>query len=201
MMDYLGDIIDLSHPIEAGMPVYPDDAPISLAQSRFYCRDHYNAYTLRAGMHAGTHVDAPMHLLPGDTRFVCELPLARFCGPGFLLCGLDDPRDIPPDHCILIHTGHDARYGQPDYYSGQPQISMALCERILSARPRCVGMDMPSPDLPPFAVHKRLLSAGVPLVENLTNLSALRGKTFTFIALPLRIRAEGSLVRAAACIR
>lgn len=200
MMNFAGNIIDLSHPIEAGMPVYPGDDPIVLAQSRFYGRDHYNAFTLRAGMHAGTHVDAPMHLLPDDARMILQLPLERFCGPGFLLDGLEDPRDIPPDRCVLILTGHDARYGQPDYFSLQPQLSMALCERILSARPRCIGLDMPSPDLPPFAVHKRLLAAGVPIVENLTHLSALRGKAFSFIALPLRIRAEASLVRAVACI-
>ena len=57
---------------------------------------------------------------------------------------------------------------------------------------------MASPDLPPLAVHKRLLAAGVPMVENLTNLAALRGRRFDFAALPLKISAEASLVRAVA---
>ena len=46
--------------------------------------------------------------------------------------------------------------------------------------------------------HKRLLAAGIPMVENLTNLAALRGRRFDFAALPLKISAEASLVRAAA---
>lgn len=173
-------IIDLSHRICDGMPVYPGDVQTRLVQERFLSRDYYNGYTLHTALHAGTHVDAPMHLLDKDQRPIAELPLERFCGPGFLLDGLDDPREIPPDCCVLIHTGHDARYGQPDYFTSQPQISPALCERILAARPRCLGVDMASPDLPPLAVHKRLLAAGVPIVENLTNLAALRGRRFRF---------------------
>ena len=50
-------------------------------------------------------------------------------------------------------------------------------------------------------MHKRLLAAGVPMVENLTNLAALRGRRFDFAALPLKISAEASLVRAVAWLR
>ncbi len=193
-------LIDLSHPIEAGMPVYPGDVPTNLVPERFLRQDGYNAYTLHSAMHAGTHVDAPMHLL-AESGFVSDLPLQRFCGPGFLLEGLNDPREIPQSSCVLIHTGYDAHYGQADYYTAQPEMDMPLCERILAAHPRCVGLDMASPDLPPFAVHKRLLAAGVPIVENLTNLAALRGLSFDFFAFPLKIHAEASLVRAAALVR
>ena len=193
-------LIDLSQPIEAGMPVYPGDVPTFLAQERFLQQDGYNAYTLHSAMHAGTHVDAPMHLL-AEGGFISELPLHRFCGPGFLLESLDDPREISQDCCVLIRTGHDTHYGQADYYTAQPEIGAALCERILAAHPRCIGLDMASPDLPPFAVHKRLLEAGVPIVENLTSLSSLRGLSFDFFAFPLKIQAEASLVRAAALVR
>ena len=193
-------IIDLSHPIASGMPVYPGDVGTTLTQERFLARDHYTSYTLHTALHAGTHVDAPLHLLSQDTRFIAELPLERFCGPGFLLDGLDDPREIPPDCCVLVYTGQDARYGQADYFTSQPQIDAQLCQRILDAHPRCLGIDMASPDLPPFAVHKRLLAAGIPIVENLTSLAALRGHSFDFAALPLKIHAEASLVRAVAWV-
>lgn len=192
-------LIDLSHPIFAGMPVFPGDCAVEIAQRRFLEKDHYNAFEVRTGMHAGTHADAPTHLVE-DTRLISQWPLERFCGEGFLLCGMADSRDIPPDRCILICTGHDRTFGQASYFTEFPQMDEALCERILAARPRCIGLDTPSPDRAPYRVHRRILSAGVPIIENLTGLSALQGRAFMFMALPLRIDAEASLVRAAACI-
>ena len=74
-------IIDLSHRICDGMPVYPGDVQTRLVQERFLSRDYYNGYTLHTALHAGTHVDAPIHLLDKDQRPIAELPLERFCGP------------------------------------------------------------------------------------------------------------------------
>ena len=130
-------IIDLSHRICDVMPVYPGDVQTRLVQEHFLSRDYYNGYTLHTALHAGTHVDAPMHLLDKDQRPIAQLPLERFCGPGFLLDGLDDPREIPPDCCVLIHTGHDARYGQPDYFTSSrrlaPRCASAYWPRVRAA--------------------------------------------------------------------
>ena len=57
-----GGLIDLSQVIEDKMPIYPGDKGTNLFQSEFLSIDKYNNHRLETGMHAGTHIDAPMHL-------------------------------------------------------------------------------------------------------------------------------------------
>ena len=58
-------------------------------------------------------------------------------------------------------------------------------------------MDMPDPDYPPYKYHKKFLKAGILILENLTNLQNLIGiDDFEVLALPLKIHAEASFVRA-----
>jgi kynurenine formamidase len=69
----------------------------------------------------------------------------------------------------------------------------------VAAGVKLVGVDMPSPDHVPFPVHRRLLSAGVCIVENLRGLDRLLHKAaIRFYAFPLAIRADSSPVRAVA---
>jgi kynurenine formamidase len=195
-------LIDLSRPIYSGMPVYPGDEPFLISRCREYARDGYNAYGISAGLHAGTHADAPMHLTE-DTRTIDQWPLDSFCGPGVLLNGVMPPdaaTDILAGAAILICTGMDRLYGMPAYYAEHPVLPEALCRLLIARGARIVGMDMPSPDYAPFPMHKLLLSAGIMIVENLTNLDKLKGKAFMFYAFPLRVAAEASPVRAVAQI-
>ena len=194
-------IVDLSRPYFAGMPVYPGDPSVELTEEKQAARDGYTAYFLRAGLHAGTHLDAPLHMIAGGEG-ISTLPLSRFMAPGVLLSDTRTPpaREIPLGAAVLIETGMDGLYGDAAYYTRHPVISGALCEYLVERRAALVGLDAPSPDRYPFPVHRRLLGAGIPLLENLTNLAALRGKAFTLIALPLPIAAEASPVRAAALV-
>jgi arylformamidase len=59
---------------------------------------------------------------------------------------------------------------------------------------------MASPDHEPFNVHKILLSAGVLIIENLTNLDELSGKEFTVYALPVKLQIDGAPARVIAQI-
>ena len=194
-------IVDLSRPYHGGMPSYPGDPKVELTEIRTAQRDGYTAYLLHAGLHAGTHIDAPLHMLGGGER-MDALPLSRFIAPGVLLtdCQRVPAKDIPLGAAVLIETGADALYGQPEYYTAHPAIGEALCGYLIERKAALVGFDAPSPDHYPFPAHQRLLGAGIPILENLTNLSALRGRAFTLVALPLSISAEASPVRAVALI-
>lgn len=195
-------LIDLTRPIGQGMPVYPGDEAVLLQPVRTLERDHYTAYFWQTSLHAGTHVDAPMHLLKGGCG-IHEMPLDRFFAPGVLLKnGTDLPaRDIPLGAAVLIDLGMEDRYGTEAYYSAHPQISDALCDYLIERKAALVGVNAPSPDFPPFPVHKKLLAAGIPILENLMNLPLLAGKKFMLMAMPLPLAAEGSPVRAAAWIQ
>lgn len=73
--------IDLAHLLNSETPPYPGDPRPVLRQTRMLERDGYNAYELHTGLHAGTHVDLPMHLLD-DPRTADRFAPELFCGRG-----------------------------------------------------------------------------------------------------------------------
>ncbi len=200
-------LVDLSHNIESGMPVYPGDDVPELVQTRWLAQDHHNNHRLQISMHVGTHLDGPMHMLASE-QYVSELPLASFIGPGCVLDVRNQPlirwqpsyeQLVPTGSIVLLHTGHDRWYGSERYFEEHPVVDPAFCEFLVAKQIKLLGMDLPSPDQPPFPVHKRLLVAGIYILENLTNLDQLLSwLSFEVIALPLKLKADGSPVRAIA---
>lgn len=201
-------ILDLSHRLSPKTAPYPGgDAPPVFEHTHVLERDKFNAWTVSLGMHLGTHVDVPMHLVQDD-RWVADFDLSDFCGQGQLIWLPDLPAKAPitpqmlgdiKAPVVLIATGWD-RYleAEPGRYFGEhPSLTLEAAEHLMGSGVRLLGLDSPSPDHVPFAAHRALLRQGVPIVENLRGLSALRGvPRFTFFAPPLKIEAEASLVRA-----
>lgn len=200
-------LIDLSHTIEDGMPVYPMDAKTTVSQCARLDLDGYNNHYLQTGMHAGTHIDAPMHLTDCKS-FIGEAPLAPFMGCGCLIDARNQPvikllkgyeSKIPTGSIVLLYTGHDRFYGTTSYYENHPVVSLELCELLIRKGISMLGLDCPSPDNFPFPIHKRLLENGIFVLENLTNLDKLLNvKRFEVIAFPLKIKADSSPVRTVA---
>lgn len=201
--------IDLSHEIDNGIPVYPGDIEVSLLKEKSIRNDQYTAYSLSTGLHAGTHIDCPMHLLESE-RTMAEYPLERFIGKG---CLVDARRENEIDYkaeydvkickgdIVLIFTGTDEYYGDEYYYSKHPLVTEKLSRFLVSREIKMLGVDMPSPDFSPFPVHKLLLSNGIFILENLTNLKQLLFlEHFEVFAAPLKICAEASLTRAFAIV-
>jgi kynurenine formamidase len=202
-------IIDLSHKLCEDTPVYPGDVKTGLTLARTLGANGCNAYLLRTGLHTGTHIDMPMHMLD-DPMTAADFPPQRFIGPGVLLDARgDNPVCIKPEcenavteGCIvLLYTGFEGRFTEPDYYTGYPEVSIAFAEFLIKKKVKMLGLDAPSPDYAPFAVHKLLLSNGVFILENLINLDSLADVgSFTVYAPPLKLAAEASPVRALAVV-
>lgn len=197
--------IDISHRLGEGTPVYPGDEALTLTMDKSLDADHFTSYILRSGMHTGTHIDVPMHLVE-DERMACDFSVDCFIGEGVLL-DVRRQREIDmneryeqlvvPGSVVLLYTGHDRYFGEPSYFSNHPYVSERLGAFLLSQNIKMLGMDTPSPDYMPHTLHKAFLRSDICMLENLTNLGALLGaKRFEVIALPLKIAAEGSLVRA-----
>jgi kynurenine formamidase len=201
--------IDLTQTMEDQMPVYPGDDSVSLKQIKFLQRDKYNNHRLETGMHVGTHLDGPMHLTESKT-YISELPLESFAGEG---CILDVRKEqiitykpvyeelIPEEGIVLFYTGLDEIYGTEDYYEHHPTVSVELANLLINKHIKLVGMDMPSPDQYPFEIHKLLLTKGILIIENLTNLKelSLRSK-FEIMAFPPKLKTDGAMVRVVAKI-
>ncbi|EFM10237.1 cyclase family protein [Paenibacillus curdlanolyticus YK9] len=203
-------LIELSHPIVNGLPVFPGDTETELTQSKFYRIDGYSNHQLSINMHAGTHIDGPMHLLDCST-YLNEFPLETFIGDG---CLLDVSREsvidykaeyeelISPQQIVILHTGHSRLFGQPSYFTDYPVLTVEFAKLLVRKNVKMVGMDMPSPDKYPFEVHQHLFQHNILLIENLTNVEQLRDiPSFEIIALPLNIRADSSMARVIARVK
>ena len=104
---------------------------------------------------------------------------------------------------VLLRTGSDALFlSDPDRYFGEhPVLAPQFADRLAACGVRMLGMDLPSPDRPPHALHKALLGAGILLLENLTGLEKIgRERGFFVLALPLKLAAEAIPVRAVAVL-
>ena len=72
---------DVSVPIYAGMVHFPDNPSIEIETITHVDRgDLCTVSALTMGSHTGTHIDAPIHFLPGGTGAE-QVPLENLIGP------------------------------------------------------------------------------------------------------------------------
>jgi kynurenine formamidase len=202
-------LIDLSHPIIDHILVYPGDEPARLEKINDFAQDGFNNFRFTSGMHAGTHIDGPMHMTKSG-RFIDEFLLERFIGVGCFLnavgikiisCTPEFTSAILPESIVLIYTGFGNKFGSEEYYRDHPVISIELAQFLVQQRIKIVCLDTPSPDKHPHDIHTYLLKNSVLIAENLTGMEKLLSvKKFEIIAFPLRIHADSSPARIVARI-
>jgi kynurenine formamidase len=202
-------LIDLSWEIYQGMPVYPGDIEVELENDKKLESDDYENHNLKMGMHAGTHLDLPAHMIKSD-YYVSEVKLDSLCGKAKLIYAAGEELIrykkeydslIEKDDRVLIYTGFAEKYGSRDYYKEHPMIGQELAHFLIDRKIKMLGFDMPSPDSFPYQIHKLLFENDIFILENLTNLDKLLGyKSFELLVFPLKIRAEAAPVRAAALL-
>ncbi len=204
-------LIDLSHRITDGMITYPGlPAPeIGTHLSREAAEDLYGpGITFHIGLltlctNTGTYIDVPFHRY-ADGHDLADLALEQVAGlPGVAL----DRRGIEmieitkgdlagrADHAVLVRTDHSQHFGSDRYFEAHPHLSAASAEALVAAGVACVGIDSLNIDGTTTGerpVHSILLRAGIPIVEHLTNLSALPEHGFTFTAVPPKIEGAGT---------
>ncbi len=203
-------VLDLSHPVSPGMPVWPGDPAVAAAPYATMDSHGYAALAWSLPGHAGTHLDAPAHALaPGAD--LASLPLSRCLGSARVadVSGLDEiaaadlPQDLSGLAFLLLRSGHDRFWGAPAYYEQFPRLAPDAAHFLAASGLVGLGLDWPSPDGPGSAdlpAHKILLAAGLVIVENLRGLDRPAGD-FLFLALPLALAGgDGCPVRAGALL-
>ncbi|MEV4112004.1 cyclase family protein [Nonomuraea sp. NPDC049695] len=208
------ELIDLSVPIETGMPVYPGDPEVSVGPALTVARDGVNVLGLHLGSQSGTHVDAPFHI-DDSLPTLDELPLSRFCGPAVVV----DVRGLAPRSpigaalfqdvtapIVLVATGWSASWGT-EVYGTHPYLTEEAAALLVERGVRTVGIDALSVDPTPaedFPAHRVLCGAHAVIAENLTGLDRLldaqaRGRPIEVSLFPIRLPgADGAPVRAVA---
>ena len=201
--------IDLTQTIRHGMPVFPGEKEPSVLRDILPEEVAYVTYRLESNMHTGTHIDAPFHAKSGNIS-IDTYPVDLFAGPAAVIdVSGKNVIAMQPGwekifeefKIILFHTGYSKNWGLANYYTDYPVFENSIAEALVKYNVRIAGFDSPSPDKAPFAFHSVYLKEGRFLVENLTNLGALSGQEQVhFMAFPLKIEAEASLIRAVGVI-
>ncbi len=187
-------LIDVTLRISEQLPVWPGDPPVHVTR---VSDDLPMLSGLSMSCHAGTHVDAPAHFLPGGAG-VDVLPLDVLVGPAWvvrlvgqapltasMLAGAAIPTGTVR---LLIRSDNSERVVgafDPDFVALAPDAAAWLLDHGI----RLVGIDGPSIeayDAPGDPVHRALLAAGVIIVENLA-LAGVAPGAYDLTCLPLRI--------------
>jgi kynurenine formamidase len=175
------------------------------------------------GTHNSTHLDAPYHynsVIAGSRApTIDELPLEWFFAPGVVcdFTGKEDGQTITAEEVeeslltaqhslregdiVLIHTGRDAYYAEPDYIFRGPGVSAEATRWLYDRGVRVMGIDAWGWDRPLnmqakdaldkddqgifWAAHQADLAYSQ--IERLFNLAALPPTGFTVACFPLRI--------------
>ena len=209
-------VIDLTHTIESGMPVYPGTEPPILEPANTYDRDGFRETKISMYSHTGTHMDPPAHLFR-DKETLDAFPPEQFIGKALVIdcTSLKEGEPITMDHLsrygtkaetadfLLFYLGWDARWGSEAYFGDYPCIDDSVLEYILEGSYKGIGFDVIGLD--PIADgnltrHKKLFQTrDIINIENLCNLGLCGNELFWFSCFPLKIRdCDGSPIRAVA---
>ena len=192
-------IIDVSVPVSSRLPTWPGDPRVSLTLASSIARgDAANVSRLEAGVHTGTHVDAPVHFVEGSTG-IDVIPVETLVG----LClvveadppGLDlRPEDLPdtPHSRVLFKTRNSAHWarGDTEFDTEFVAVGLELARRLVADRKLLVGVDYLSVESfhAPFEhpVHHTLLEARIVVLEGL-DLSRVEPGEYELYCLPLKL--------------
>lgn len=228
MTDHGHRLVELSHPIRAGMITYPGlPAPTitpyltrSDSMARYAPGTEFAMDTITLLGNTGTYLDSPWHRF-ADGADLAALPLDRLADlPAVVLRIVGTPaRRVDADllhvdllqaagdvrgAAVLIHSGDDARFGTPEYAQRAAFLSRDGAQWLVDQGAALVGIDAVNIDDATDGTrpaHTLLLQAGIPVVEHLTGLAQLPLRGARFTAAPPMVAEFGTFpVRAFAAI-
>ena len=214
--------VDLSHTIEDGMITYKGlPAPIICDHlSRKQSRELYAPGTeFQIGKidmvgNTGTYLDTPYHR-HADGYDLAQLELDRVSNVAGVVVRIEGSsvREIDwtafastevRGRAVLVHTGWDRHWRTDQYFEGHPFLTAAAATYLRDKGATLVGIDSFNIDDVSDGerpVHTILLSAGIPIVEHMTQLNQLPMSAFSFWAVPPKISGMGTFpVRAHAML-
>jgi arylformamidase len=217
-------IVDLSHRI-----VFPHWRwkPERVVTSSHADGDLFTSSRIQMPLHGFTHVDAPLHFLPG-AEAISDLPLDRWAGEaavvdlshrgadeGITAADLDqNGGHIRAGDIVLLRTDWDQKedIGRREFWTRAPYTTREAAEWLAVRGVKAVGYDYPpdpslriNPEHPGtiarehHVTHDVFFPRGIAVIEYLANLRDIGQPRTLFLALPLKVDGgDGSPVRAVA---
>jgi arylformamidase len=200
--------IDVAVPLRSGMVHWPGDPEVRISRSLdLAAGDTCVVSHLAMSVHTGTHIDAPLHYLPGGAsldRMAPEAGIGRArvieAAAGREIAAEDLRRfRLRRGERVLLKTSNSERCWESDaFVADYVHIGVEAARFVAGRGIRLLGIDYLSVGAPGELgdeVHRILLRAGVWIVEGL-DLSRVRAGAYDLICLPLRLAgAEGAPAR------
>jgi arylformamidase len=197
-----GNLIDISQLVQEGMPVYPGDTPYTVREQMTIAAGAVcNLADFSMSMHCGTHIDAPLHFF-ADGAAINDLELGRFYGKArvvevdALAGGAVDRDNLAKlgigvgDRVLLKIPANEALNGAVvSVPTGGIGLTVAAAVYLVERRVVLVGINCDSVENGTdngFPVHRTLLAAGIPIVENLRLTVASPGEYY-LACFPLKL--------------
>ena len=191
-------LIDVTVPLDATLPTYPNNTPFSLEPIKRLARgDSSNVSTLHMSAHSGTHVDAPRHFFdqgPGTEALALDVLVGRarvievISRSGITVEELA-AQDFSGEERILIKTPNSRLWGSAEFHADYVGVTESGARHLVAQGVRLVGVDYLSVEkykTPGAPAHHVLLGAGIIVIEGL-NLRDVDPGPYDLYCLPLRI--------------
>lgn len=203
-------IYDISISLSSTMPTYPGDPTVSIEPVLQIAKgDAANVSRLSFGDHSGTHLDPPVHFVPGG-KTVDQLDLNVLYGPARVIDLTHVEKAITADDLeraklpkravrILVKTRNSDLWDRSGFQKDFVAFAWDAAQWIVDHGIKLVGIDYLSAES--FGVsepktHRILLGAGIIIVEGL-DLRNIAPGNYTLACLPLKIKnGDGGPARA-----
>ncbi len=193
-------IYDVSVGISPEIPVWPGDPPVRLERTQSMdAGAHANVSRFEAGVHVGTHIDAPLHFIRGG-RSIEAIPLKSLIGRAYVVelkraevldASTLEGAGIPPRTRRLLFKTRNSEFwtkGERKFRRDFVAVDPSGAQWMVRKGVRLVGVDYLS--VAPFGdgapTHRILLEAGVVIVEGL-NLTGVAQGRYSIYCLPLKL--------------
>ncbi len=203
-------IHDISIPITPAMPTFPGDPPVRVTPEKQITQgDAANVSHLSLGNHTGTHVDPPVHFVPGG-KTVDQLDLRALVGPARVVDLTRVERTITASDLarariprrtkrVLFKTRNSMLWERANFQTDFVALAPDAAQWLIGRGVQLVGIDYLSIeafDAREPQTHRLLLGAGIVIVEGL-NLRAIAPGAYSLVCLPLKIAGgDGAPARA-----
>lgn len=199
------DAVDLTQTLSNDMPVYPGDPSPSIESFATLEKNGVNLTRLTLGSHTGTHVDAPLHYIPGGSG-VDQIPLRSLMGEALVVDLSEKPigsgitaEDLSSrlegrqgeGDIVVLYTGCSDRWGDSALEKDFTYLTQEGAEFLVQRKVSAVGIDFLSVEKfkaeEPVA-HRTILGSGAYIIESLSSaLKRFVGERILLICLPMKL--------------
>lgn len=215
--------IDLSHTIENGLVTYKGLPATIICDylSREDSKKYYEEGTefqigkIEMVSNTGTYIDCPFHRFE-HAHDLSQIQLQQFTDLDAIVIRVPFTKTKAitteffksynvHNKAVLVHTGWSKHWNTDNYFENHPFLTEDAAVFLRDQGAKLVGIDSHNIDDTSGnsrPVHTTLLGANILIVEHMTNLEALPDTSFTFSAVPPKMKGVGTFpVRAFATIR